>query len=178
MQQHKLFAVPVYTAALDFEAQPVVEYLFKWREEDPEGHPRANRGASWHSDVRAFERAPLRPLADLILKHFVSVLKQEGAPEGTSTRMEEMWANISDPGGFHQIHQHGNTGWAGVLHLAGPADAPALHFVSPYHSMLHEEPFKPKHAAIFPGWLSHFVNPNPGPEARVSVSFNLVGVRR
>ena len=103
----------------------------------------------------------------------------------------EAWANVSGPGAFNMPHVHGGTYWAAVYYVAvGEGEggqlvlhdprmpglrmhAPGLRFRNMGADLRAE--VKPREGLmlLFPGWLSHSVEPWDGTGERMSVAMNI-----
>ena len=91
------------------------------------------------------------------------------------------WANVSDTGGWHKPHVHGGCAWAGIFYVASPASSPSTVFMkmSDGEAMSKRvSAHRPGTIVIIPGSLVHYVPPNPGPEPRITVSFNVSVITR
>lgn len=114
------------------------------------------------------------------------------------------WCSILRDGTMHAMHHHVDSAVSGVLYISVPAsqqhsaaaadvygDAHASSEVSenrvgdlvfydprgslpPFGRSLHVHP-QPGDLVLFPGWLTHAVEPTAGSTPRVSISFNLDG---
>jgi uncharacterized protein (TIGR02466 family) len=105
--------------------------------------------------------------------------------------MVEAWANVSEPGAFNMPHVHGGTFWSAVYYVsAGEGEGgqlvlhdprmPALRMHAPGVRFNGAGPelkaeIKPKAGlmVLFPGWLSHSVEPWEGTGERISVAMNI-----
>ncbi len=103
----------------------------------------------------------------------------------------EAWANISGPGAFNMPHVHGGTYWAAVYYVrVGDGDGgqlvlhdprmPALRMHAPTLRFRNMGPelkaeIRPREGllVLFPGWLSHSVEPWHGSGERISVAMNI-----
>jgi uncharacterized protein (TIGR02466 family) len=114
--------------------------------------------------------------------------------DGVARWSVDSWANVSDSGGFNVEHIHGATFWSCVYYVSvgeGEGGAlilhdprmPALRMHAPHYRFkdLGAEvavDIKPKPGMIilFPGWLSHHVEPWHGTGTRISVAMNIRAV--
>ena len=106
----------------------------------------------------------------------------------------EGWANVLRHGQYNMPHVHPNATWSGVYYVTGnPAPETAGH---PHSGKIEFTDPRPGAAAtytvenmmqqscmlnpdagtmvVFPSWLVHQVHPYFGPDARVSIAFNVV----
>ncbi len=201
MQRTDLFSTPLYTQ--DVEGADALNQLLRadiveWESIDPDGMPRSNRSASWHSGVNAFERAAFVPLVKAVVEAATDVFCAEGYAGGSRVRLTEMWANVLRPGGFNAIHDHGGCLWSGVYYVAAPEGIGDLVLLDPRGNApflrrpsygearkmasriapLHNISCRPGRLVMFPSWIQHHVEPNESEEPRISVSFNIEQVSR
>jgi uncharacterized protein (TIGR02466 family) len=113
-------------------------------------------------------------------------------PGGSPPRWNvEAWANVSEPGGFNMPHIHGGTYWAAVYYVCvGDGEGgqlvlhdprmPALRMHAPGVRFKGAGPelrvdIKPKAGlmVLFPGWMSHSVEPWEGSGERISIAMNI-----
>jgi len=106
--------------------------------------------------------------------------------------IEAAWANIHRRGGANKPHIHvrNNTTWAGVYYVdaGGPADEPSggctkfqdrsgipKEVIRDPDLKAHEFTVVPRPGlmVIFPGSISHYVEPNQGDDERITIAFNL-----
>jgi uncharacterized protein (TIGR02466 family) len=100
------------------------------------------------------------------------------------------WANVNPKGAAHRMHCHPNNFLSGVYYVEVPPGADTINFHDPRPQT---GILRPPVTALtgnntdqvvvrvangtlllFPAWLPHSVDANPGEESRVSVSFNLM----
>ena len=103
----------------------------------------------------------------------------------------DAWANANDPGGFNFPHVHGGTFWSAVYYVrvsggnggelvlhdprmpALRMHAPNLRFKEVGEELLAKIAPSAGRMILFPGWLSHSVEPGDGTGIRVSVAMNI-----
>ncbi|OFX01190.1 MAG: hypothetical protein A3E78_01330 [Alphaproteobacteria bacterium RIFCSPHIGHO2_12_FULL_63_12] len=108
---------------------------------------------------------------------------------GGKLKLDNLWINILDPGGFHSGHIHPHSVISGTYYAQVPDGAAALKFEDPRLPMMMAAPTRDSDApeemrsfiylAPEPGmmlmwesWLRHEVVRNEADEPRISVSFN------
>ena len=184
MEAEAIFQTRLYRSTLDIDNEALLADIKAWREADPEGLPRSNGGASWHSQINAWERPAFASLVQGVLDAATELLIEERAMGGSSARLTSMWVNWLDEGGYNSVHGHGNTVLSGVYYVAGSGPPLALLDPSPAAHALgiqrqggskchYTEPTKAGKLLMFPGYVQHYVDPHPGPGPRISVSFNI-----
>ncbi|HTK58009.1 MAG TPA: TIGR02466 family protein [Sphingomicrobium sp.] len=108
----------------------------------------------------------------------------------------DVWANANEPGGFNFPHVHGGTFWSAVYYvrvsdgnggqlvLHDPRmpglrmHAPNLRFKDAGEELLVKIAPSEGRMVLFPGWLSHSVEPWEGSGTRISVALNIRAVAR
>ena len=146
------------------------------------GWQSAHDFADWSGDEG---RALIRRATELASAH--AQRADGGAPRWTV----ESWANVSGPGAFNFPHVHGGTYWAAVYYVrVGDGQGgqlvlhdprmPGLRMHAPGLRFRNMGPelradIKPKEGlmVLFPGWLSHSVEPWQGAGERISVAMNI-----
>ena len=196
MERADLFSTPLYTK--DMEGAGALNQLLRadimeWESIDPDGTPRSNRSASWHSGVNAFEREAFAPLLSAVVEAATDVFRAEGYAGASRARVVGMWANVLRRGGFNTLHDHAGCLWSGVYYVTAPDSMADLTFLDPRGSLptLRVPHYKaaarreaqrwsswavsprPGRLVLFPYWLQHYVEPNESEEPRISVSFNI-----
>lgn len=108
---------------------------------------------------------------------------------GKPLRLDNMWVNVLDPGGFHSSHIHPHAVISGTYYAATPKGASALKFEDPRHAMMMAAPPRNKDAPrelqpfvylapeagdvlMWESFLRHEVVRNLARKKRISVSFN------
>ena len=189
-----LFATPVLVQKLDGAAElnaALGHQILSKREED-QGLKLSNRGGwqSTHDFVRWSGEAGgtvINRACELAAAHAVRI----NAPVRWSV---DAWANVSGPGAFNMPHVHGGTYWAAVYYVrvgAGEGGELVLHDPRMPGLRMHapgvrfknlgpevRAEIKPEEGllVLFPGWLSHSVEPWQGSGERISVAMNIRAV--
>ncbi|MBU6172972.1 MAG: hypothetical protein KGQ60_04175, partial [Planctomycetes bacterium] len=100
------------------------------------------------------------------------------------------WANVSQRGHYHRMHNHPGSAWSGCYYVHGTSNPNSLagtlelYDPRPFTEMV-DVPGKPYGQRIvirpepgllilFPGWLYHFVHPVDSDEPRISIAFNSI----
>jgi uncharacterized protein (TIGR02466 family) len=190
-----LFATPVVLGEFDpaEELNAALEQRILAKREDDKGLKLSNRGGwqSTHDFVRwsgAAGVTVIKRACELASAHV-------SRPDGTPVRWTvDAWANVSGPGAFNMPHVHGGTYWAAVYYVrVGEGDGgqlvlhdprmPGLRMHAPGIRFSNMGPdvraeIRPKEGLLvmFPGWLSHSVEPWLGSGERISVAMNIRAV--
>jgi hypothetical protein len=97
--------------------------------------------------------------------------------------INECWAHITNNGGYHLPHSHGQSTWSGIIYIDGDNDAGGkTHWYPPIHlerkpgldfleSDYHYQP-TPGMMVMFPSALVHYVEPYTGTTPRITIAFN------
>ena len=195
MRSLNVFPTVIHTAdaaGADEWTGALVDDIRRWRAESPESIGRSERGGAWHSPLNGMRRPAFRPLVDAVLALATDAFRAGRYAGGSVARLKSMWANVLPPGAHHAVHSHLPSLWSGVYYARLPAGASRITFVDPRPAA---EAARPRLAPgvdpgvgvtgidvhegmllLFPGWLQHYVEPNPGPGDRVAVSFNVVQI--
>jgi uncharacterized protein (TIGR02466 family) len=186
-----LFATPVLIQKLDGAAElnaALGQQILAKREED-QGLKLSNRGGwqSTHDFVRwsgEAGRTVINRACELATAHVMRIK----APLQWAV---DAWANVSGPGAFNMPHVHGGTYWAAVYYVrVGDGEGgelvlhdprmPGLRMHAPGVRFKNLGPevraeIKPEAGllVLFPGWLSHSVEPWQGSGERISVAMNI-----
>jgi uncharacterized protein (TIGR02466 family) len=184
-----IFAVPLFQQQLaDFSRHraALVDFLQALKRQG-DGVRRSNVGG-WHSD----DLQPLGATGEVgwllaQLRRFAAdCIGQLGPPEREfDIVFDAVWAIINRAGDWNTPHNHMPSQWSGVCYLQVDEDSKARHdgnliFIDPvplgprYRSPINVF-IRPKVGGVFlfPGYLTHMVEPHHGAADRIIVSFNL-----
>ncbi len=187
-----LFATPVVIGEFD-DAEPLnaaLEQRILAKREEDHGLKLSNRGGwqSTHDFVRWSGEAGRTIINRACELANGQVTRADGTAPGWTV---DAWANVSGPGAFNMPHVHGGTFWAAVYYVrVGEGKGgelvlhdprmPGLRMHAPGVRFSNAGPelradIKPKEGLIvlFPGWLSHSVEPWLGVGERISVAMNI-----
>ena len=188
----KLFPTPVISDELrDAETlNAELEKLILERRAGDEGHQLSNRGGwqSQHDLVRWGGDA-----AKQLIRHALELADSHtsGGEAGKTRWRCEAWANVSESGHFNMPHVHSATFWSAVYYVSvgdGQGGELVLHDPRMPGLIMHAPQLRdrgpgPDVAAkfepepglmiLFPGWLSHSVEPWQGTGQRISVAMNI-----
>jgi uncharacterized protein (TIGR02466 family) len=189
---HPLFVTPLLLDELDGapELNAILAERILAKRSETAGLNLSNRGG-WQSshDFTVWSgdagRAVIARAVELATAHSQ---RSDGAPPRWTI---EAWANVSGPGAFNMPHVHGGTYWSAVYYVrVGGGEGgqlvlhdprmPGLRMHAPDMRFRNMGPelraeVKPKEGllALFPGWLSHSVEPWEGTGERISVAMNI-----
>ena len=188
----KLFATPVITDELRGadKLNSELEQLILARQAEVPGHKLSNRGG-WQSehDLARWGGSPAKTLIDHALA--LADSHTSGGQPGKPRWRCEAWANVSGSGHFNMPHVHSATFWSAVYYVrvgAGEGGElvlhdprmPGLNMYAPHLRLRGVGPDvqakiepKPGLMVLFPGWLSHSVEPWQGTGNRISVAMNI-----
>jgi uncharacterized protein (TIGR02466 family) len=108
---------------------------------------------------------------------------------GGRLKLDTLWINVLDPGGFHSGHIHPHSVISGTYYAGVPDGAASLKFEDPRLPMMMAAPMRrddapedlrnfvymapePGMVLLWESWLRHEVVRNDADEPRISVSFN------
>jgi uncharacterized protein (TIGR02466 family) len=190
-----LFATPVLLDELQDSAElnRQLETAILARREADSGLRLSNRGGwqSSHDFTRWSGEAGKR-----LLEHAAAVASAHTTTSGSGPVrwMVDAWANVSGSGNFNMPHLHGATYWSCVYYVSvGEGEGgelvlhdprmPGLRMHAPHYrfkdvgaEVAVNIEAKPGLMILFPGWLSHHVEPWHGTGTRISVAMNIRAV--
>jgi uncharacterized protein (TIGR02466 family) len=191
-QVRLLFATPVVLGEIDGadSLNALLEQQILSKRAEDQGLKLSNRGGwqSKHDFARWSGEAGQMVIDRACELASAHVARADGTPPRWTV---DAWANISGPGAFNMPHVHGGTFWAAVYYVrVGEGEGgqlvlhdprmPALRMHAPGVRFSKMGPelkaeIKPKEGllVLFPGWLSHSVEPWHGSGERVSVAMNI-----
>jgi uncharacterized protein (TIGR02466 family) len=160
------------------------------RDADPSGLAGRSTVLGWHSRDDLHKTPLLAGLAPFIeagVAEAVRFLKWDLTR--VRPTIASCWANINGPGASNVVHVHPLCFLSGVYYVQAEANSGQVFFLDPRpapvmmlppvteHSpwtfnQVRYQP-KPGRMLIFPAWLQHGVESNPGPTDRICISFNI-----
>ena len=188
----KLFPTPVITDELrgSEKLNSDLEKLILDRQAQDSGHKLSNRGGwqSQHDFAQWGGESGKR-----LIRHALELADSHtsGGETGKSRWSCEAWANVSGSGHFNMPHVHSATFWSAVYYVnVGDGDGgelvlhdprmPGLNMYAPHLRFRGTGPDvtakiepTPGLLVLFPGWLSHSVEPWQGTGNRISVAMNI-----
>ena len=108
---------------------------------------------------------------------------------GGKLKLDNLWVNVLEPGGFHSGHIHPHSVISGAYYVQTPDGASSIRFEDPRLPMLMAAPTRCEDAPLdaqsfvylapragmvlmWESWLRHEVLRNDADDLRISVSFN------
>jgi len=185
-----LFATPVWVFDLPAErAGPLNTRLRTALESMLAPLPDIPAGATWQTEQTLHQVEEFAELMDLVRTAAAEAMALLEV-EHSELDFTACWANINPRGSGHRAHVHPNNFLSGVYYLKVPQGSGTITFHDPrpqaatmvprprtrnaYNTMAQTLPVEEGRLLLFPAWLSHSVVPNPDPDVRISVSFNLM----
>jgi len=195
-QLRALFATPVIFDELEDAADlnRQLEAIILARREREPGLRLSNRGG-WQSPHDFPDWSG--PAGKRLIKHaldLASLYTATDAPAGLRW-VADCWANVSESGAFNLAHVHGGAFWSCVYYVKvgdGGGGELVLHDPRMPALTMHAPDYrfegvgaevavgvkpKPGVMVLFPGWLSHNVEPWNGTGTRISVAMNIRAVQ-
>ena len=182
-----LFPVPLFRKDLDDFPQRQAElilYVSKMREQDP-GVAKSNVGGWQSNNLQHFSDEPLIWLQQQVVQTATESLQHFGKNKSRlDVHMDGGWFNINKADEWNTPHTHMPCRWSGVFYI-DVDDSPAgrrsgnIIFIDPiplgptYRNPINSFAI-PRSGLmlIFPGYLTHMVEPHKSPRDRISFSFN------
>lgn len=187
-----LFATPVIVAEIEQakEIGAALQSLILAKRREHPGLALSNRGG-WQSthDFAGWSGEHGRTIIEraLELANAHTATASRAPPRWTV----EAWANVSESGAFNMPHVHGGTFWSAVYYVSvGKGEggqlvlhdprmpalrmhAPGVRFAGAGPELKAEISPKAGLMVLFPGWLSHSVEPWEGSAERISIAMNI-----
>lgn len=146
-------------------------------------------GQGWQSEQTLHQREELRELVTCINNVARGVLRFLRVGE-EAFEITGCWATVLAKGGVHKAHSHPNNYLSGVYYVCVPPGADAINFHDPRSQAGVIRPPVVELTAentdqvvvkvasgtllMFPSYLEHSVDANPGDDERISISFNIM----
>jgi len=178
MEQLRLFPTNIFRFKNAYSnVNEIKNIILKERTDNP----------TWQSDNKLHLRPNFKYFVDMILQNNKMVLDtlQYGYK---GFKINDMWANILEPGQSHPVHAHSNNFLSGVFYVYAE-ETSGIVFLDPRKQSSVIKPMKLKDTYdnsdrhlemsntntmfIFPSWLEHFVPPNNSDKIRISISWNI-----
>ena len=198
-KRSNLFPTPLWEEEdCGVDLQPLVDFCYHVKQEDPEGRRASNGGGGWQSsDFRLpfLLTTPLKELHDRIIQQAYASMDDWGF-NSYSLHLSNMWININNKKHFNYTHTHPGSLLSGVFYAKVPQCCSGdLRIIRDLHEQNLKEAGmvnnnldrwenpansdecmvtpKENKLAIFPAWLAHSVDPSSSDDDRISLSFNI-----
>lgn len=167
-----MFSVPLFHVKVDQWDSKKEELLslignMEYRQDQGECVP------TDYFESRTKNNIHVRRILDRQIEMFLNHYKLDG-------RLTSSWFERSGKHHYHQPHNHGMTGYSGVLYVEyDPGHHAPTHFISPFPNFIdgeaiHQAPFVTEGDLIlFPSSILHYTHPNKSEKNRTVLSFNL-----
>ena len=193
MSIHSLFSTPIY------EHQGNVEEIFLVQHEIKSLLPHIlntdtfENPAGWNDGVRTNIKSRYNTIADFQMKNLAAYIETHvkkyvqmiNAWEPKPNKLGHSWINFVDTGLGQDWHQHQDATISGTYYYQTSGNDGDISFRTP-NQFIELELFpigntvnkvynitpKVGKIVLFPGWLSHRVEPNTCDDTRISISFN------
>lgn len=190
MNVHNWFPTTVFHEAVEFPAPDLAPLCAAARQfERPDarrhGMIEADGFSTYHYASQVLARPAFAALRSVVAEEVQTVVEALGCPlAGGCMAIANSWVNVYRPGSSVALHDHGGAMLSGAFYLqASPGGH--IYFRNPllsHHKSTKPLPFaevqavevRPGELLLFPGWLEHRTDPNPGPLDKIVLSFNVV----
>lgn len=189
MNLHRWFATTVYEEQLDLaprELEALVEESRGLEQSDGPAHGMIQRDgfSTYHYQNQVLTLPAFAAARAAIVSEVAVFLEALGCDPSDRLGIANSWSNVYHPGASVDLHDHGGAVLSGALYLSTSA-RDAIFFRNPLLLQFKTtKPFpfaevqpigiSPGKLVLFPGWLEHRTLPNPGPDDKVVLSFNVV----
>ncbi len=198
VMQESFFPTQIYFKDLKNSEEinaKLIKGITAWKNRDEKGIVRSN-SLGWHSAVDMHHRKEFNYITKELFKMQREIFDHEGYDVDTEAYCDNMWANVNYKYSHNRNHVHPGALFSGVYYVQAPKHCGRIWFTDPRGEAHCQVPIykrnsvKPKHSwrevyyepipgrlIMFPGWLTHEVEPNMTTEKgsdgwRISLSFN------
>ena len=191
---YNLFAEPVFKYKLENYKklnEELSKYIYKLRDEDPEGLKRSNKGG-WHSNFfkLGIKDSIQHKFTLEIQKHIIDVFQNYGwKTKNVPITINEMWAIINKNDDFNVLHTHPNCYLSAAYYVKTNKNCGNFEVECPNIAKRHSFPeldvknelnlniasidISDGDLLLFPSYLPHKVGRNESDEDRIVISFNV-----
>lgn len=191
MKLVSLFSTPLFVDYLDIDNVPLIDFCYTYQQQNP----KRKENSGYQSFNLDLNNKAIKALVEKINLRISEIKKDYFSfkPEVTLSATNS-WFNINYPQGGclgpAVPHLHPHRLLSCVYYLSAEATAGDLILLSPYGSIEYAIPNQtksqthdfnssrwhvspePGKLVIFPGWISHYVEPNSSNKDRISMVFN------
>jgi uncharacterized protein (TIGR02466 family) len=198
MTINQIFYTPIKCQQFEIDNKALSEFCYDVQKTDT-GTKKSNSGNAWQSNsLNIVNNLEKNEIFKLLVSNISACGKVFAQELGIvpSVGIQNMWINISKPGGYNINHVHPKSILSGCFYVKTPENCGSIVFTNPirdlmcaymdyWHLMdegkLNNSPFshmeweispKENDIVLFPSWLAHHVNDNKSNEDRISISFN------
>ena len=116
-----------------------------------------------------------------LIEEFTEIFKNEFSfitkAFNKSIKVNDVWSVTYGKGDYHVPHNHGSTGYAGIVYLELPNSAPKTIYIQPWNdskdnTVLEEIDVSQGNIVIVPKFVMHFTRPSPSKLLKRIVSFD------
>jgi|TARA_R100001594_G_scaffold38843_1_gene70291 hypothetical protein len=117
-----------------------------------------------------------------LIENFLKTLNDEFREFSQITKMcfklTQVWSSTYEKYHYATAHNHGSTGYAGIIYLDFNKKSPPTTYIQPWNNIkdrtsLYTHPVKEGDMVIFPQSVLHYTEPNPISFKKRIISFNL-----
>ena len=116
-------------------------------------------------------------LADVVANVFQEEFLQISEHYKSNIDLYSAWSATYGKGDYHVPHNHGSTGYCGILYLNMQKKSPTTCYMQPWNcdrdrSIIYEPKAEAGDMVIVPQFIVHFTRPNPLPFKKRIISFD------
>lgn len=177
------------TEETDLHIDRLIDYIYGIMRQYPESDSRSMvHGYQNHNMGDHLNDPELKFLMDFIYDQFEEYLRAHGPTKKYYWAINNLWPNVTPPGGFNRLHQHSGCQFSGIFYLQGAPEAGELLLYNPMNTsnlVLNYTDVCPRQSlshsvypirntgAFFSSSLAHRVDINNSSSDRISISFNI-----
>ncbi|MCH9687065.1 MAG: hypothetical protein K0V04_36860 [Deltaproteobacteria bacterium] len=190
MNVYQWFPTTVYRDAVPVDAarlQAIASELTALQQPEAGRHGMLASGGSstYHHDCQVLARPSLADVREQLTEQISDYVEGlECQLGGGRLAIANSWANVYPPGAFVTLHDHGGAMLSGAFYVQASAGGHIM-FRNPLldkckgakplpFAEVQPVDVQAGELLLFPGWLEHQTDPNPGPQDKIVLSFNVV----
>ena len=171
MIRSNLFEIPMWSLpCLNFKKKK--EQLVKLLK----NYPEKRTGIQNFSTNRQSPRPNLIQAFSNVIGEELEMLSQQVKSD---IAIEDIWSVSYKKGDYHSPHNHGTTGYAGILYLEFPEGSQQTNYIQPWQNisndttMFNTLPVKEGDIVIVPQFINHFSPPHKGKKQKRIISWDM-----
>ena len=152
---------------------------------------RVSNRLGWQSNDLDITDENIKPLIKVINDKSIELYQHFEFNKNNTIELDNIWININKKYSFNSVHNHPGALFSGVYYVKCSLHSGSINMINPNvsHRYVIDEGMidrynyfnssnwyykpNPGDLIIFPGWLSHEVEPNLDDEDRISIAFNI-----
>ena len=171
MLQETLFNIPYFTI-------PTLNFKKKKKQLTNllNSYPEEKHGIQTFSTNRQNDRSGLVEGFNQIVGEELNLLTQRLK---MGIQINDIWSVSYGKGDYHSPHNHGSTGYSGILYLNQPKDSPVTSYIQPWNDIVSDMtiylpiPVVEGAIVVVPQFINHFSPPNKSNKRKRIISWDM-----